>query len=319
MARKPRIHYPGAFYHVMLRGNCGVDIFYDDDDRYRLYLLLQQCIERYHCRIHAFCLMDNHIHLAIQVGTVPLSRIMQNLSFRYTRWVNWRKKRVGHLFQGRYKAIVIDLDSYLLQLTAYLHLNPVRAGMVEFAEDYPWSSHQAYLAKKFIPWLSVEPVLSQLSSRAERARQHFGEFVAAQIDEGYRKEFHGKSGYDSRVYGDDAFVDQALKQADQEPLQRPDLAHVINTAKAVFEVSDAELQQPGQGVRISEIRALIAWAVLELSDGTLQELSQWLGRDVSSLSSAVRRLREKAEMDSDVSRRMGQLRSNSSKFATLQA
>lgn len=319
MARKPRIHYPGAFYHVMLRGNCGADIFYDDDDHYRFYLLLQQCTERYNCRIHAFCLMDNHVHLAMQVGTIPLSRIMQNLSFRYTRWVNWRKKRVGHLFQGRYKAIVIDLDSYLLQLTAYLHLNPVRAGMVERAEDYPWSSHQAYLAKVSIPWLSVEPVLSQLSSRAERARQLYREFVAGQIDEGSRKEFHGKSGFDSRVYGDVTFVDQALRQAEQEPLQRPDLSLVINMVKEVFEVSDAQLQQPGQGVRISAIRAFLAWAVLELSDGTLQELSEWLGRDVSSLSSAVRRLRDKAAKEPDVSGRMEQLRNRLLKFATLQS
>lgn len=319
MARKPRIHYPGAFYHVMLRGNSGADIFYDDDDRYRFYLLLQQCTERYHCRIHAFCLMDNHLHLAIQVGTVPLSRIMQNLSFRYTRWVNWRKKRIGHLFQGRYKAIVIDLDSYLLQLTAYLHLNPVRAGMVEFAEDYPWSSHRAYLVKEFIPWLTVEPVLSQLSSQVGRARQLFAEFVAEQTDEGHRKEFHGKSGFDSRIYGDDAFVNQALSQAEQEPLQRPDLARIISATRDVFDVSDAELQKPGQGVQISEIRALMAWAVLELSDATLQELSQWLGRDVSSLSSAVRRLRGKAEKDAGISGRMEQLSSRLSKFATLQA
>lgn len=319
MARKPRIHYPGAFYHVMLRGNCGVDIFFDDDDRYRFYLLIQQCTERYNCRVHSFCLMDNHVHLAIQVGTIPLSRIMQNLSFRYTRWINWRRKQVGHLFQGRYKPIVIDLDSYLLQLTAYLHLNPVRAGMVEFAGDYQWSSHRAYLAKESIPWLSVEPVLSQLSCRVEKARQLFEEFVADQRGEGYRKEFHGKTGFDSRVYGDDTFVDQALREAVQEPLQRPGLPIVINAVKDIFDVSDMELQKPGQGVQISEKRALLAWAVQEFSCATLQELSQWLGRDVSSLSSAARRLREKAEKDSDVEKKMEQLRETVHKFATLQA
>ena len=98
MPRKPRIHYPGALYHVIIRGNDRQDIFFDDTDRYRFYLLVQEGIERFGHRVLAFCLLTNHVHMAIQVGDVPLSRIMQNLSFRYTRWVNWRQKRCGHLF-----------------------------------------------------------------------------------------------------------------------------------------------------------------------------------------------------------------------------
>ena len=113
MARKPRVHYIGALYHVMVRGNDGQNIFTDEEDRYRFYLFLQEGVEKFGHRIHAFCLMNNHVHLAIQVGEKPLSRIMQNLCFRYTQWFNSRQKRVGHLFQGRYKAIVVDADVYL--------------------------------------------------------------------------------------------------------------------------------------------------------------------------------------------------------------
>ena len=141
MARTPRIHFPGAFYHVMLRGKGGADIFLDEQDHSRFYLLLQESVERFGSRVHAFCLMDNHVHLVLQVGTIPLSRMLQNLSFRHARWINWRRKTVGHVFQGRYQAILIDADNYLLQLVAYLHLNPLRAGMVKRPEDYPWSSH----------------------------------------------------------------------------------------------------------------------------------------------------------------------------------
>ncbi|MBU0675034.1 MAG: transposase, partial [Proteobacteria bacterium] len=112
MARKPRIHYPGAFYHVMLRGNGGQNIFYSTADRSRFCLLMQEGVERYRHRIHAYCLMSNHVHLIIEVGTIPLSRIIQNLSFRYTRYINTKKKRIGHLFQGRYKSLLIDGDSY---------------------------------------------------------------------------------------------------------------------------------------------------------------------------------------------------------------
>ena len=116
MARKPRVHYPTALYHVIMRGNARQDIFFDYEDRIRFYLLLQEGTEKYGHRIHAFCLMTNHVHLAIQVGDVSLSRIMQNLTFRYTKWINWRQNRSGHLFQGRYKAVLIDADSYLLEL-----------------------------------------------------------------------------------------------------------------------------------------------------------------------------------------------------------
>ncbi len=135
MARKPRIHYPGAVYHVMLRGNGGANIFFEDADRYRFFLLLQQGIERFGFRVYAYCLMSNHIHLALQVGEIPLSRIMQNLSLRYTKWINWRTQKHGHLFQGRYKAVLVEGDEYLLPLVAYLHLNPLRAGTVEGAAD----------------------------------------------------------------------------------------------------------------------------------------------------------------------------------------
>jgi putative transposase len=95
--------------------------------------------------------MNTHVHLAIQVGGVPLSRILQNLSFRYTRWVNGRRKRSGHLFQGRYKAVLVDADSYLDALVRYIHLNPVRAGMVKEPEEYRWSGHRAYLGLEKIP------------------------------------------------------------------------------------------------------------------------------------------------------------------------
>src|SRR5262245_7457233 len=124
MPRKPRLHYHGAVYHVILRGNAKQDIFFDAEDRRRFLSFLEDCIERFGFRVHGYCLMTNHIHLALQVGEVPLSRIMQNLTLRYTKWVNWRQDRIGHLFHGRYKAVMVEADNYLAQLVVYLHLNP---------------------------------------------------------------------------------------------------------------------------------------------------------------------------------------------------
>jgi putative transposase len=111
MVRKLRLHVPGRLYHVRPRGNGGQDIFFDDEDRYHLYLLIQQGVERYGHGVHGFCCMTNPIHVAIQVAENPLSGIMQNLSFRYTRWMNNKQTRMGHLFQGRYKAILVDANN----------------------------------------------------------------------------------------------------------------------------------------------------------------------------------------------------------------
>jgi REP element-mobilizing transposase RayT len=107
--------------------------------------------------------MTNHIHLAVQVDDISLSKIIQNLSFRYTRWINKCRKRIGHLFQGRYKAILVDADSYLLELVRYIHLNSCRAGIVNDPKDYPWSGHRTYLGEEQLPWLTTDWILSQFS------------------------------------------------------------------------------------------------------------------------------------------------------------
>ncbi|HET6421230.1 MAG TPA: transposase, partial [Geobacteraceae bacterium] len=198
MARKQRLHIPGGFYHAILRGNAGDPVFFDDEDRYRFYILLQEGVERYGHRIHAFCLMTNHIHLVVQVADVPLSKIMQNVSFRYTRWINWRQKRTGHLFQGRHKAFLIDRDEYLQQLVRYVHLNPVRVGLVREPEEYRWSSHRAYLGNELLPWLTADFTLDQFSGKIDKARLGFAVFVAAGMTEGHRPEFHGQGMTDSR-------------------------------------------------------------------------------------------------------------------------
>ena len=127
MARKPRLHIPGGLYHVILRGNAQQDVFFTPADRRCFYELLTEGTARFDYRVHAFCLMTNHLHLALQVGDLELSAGMQNLSFRYTRYLNTRLNRVGHLFQGRFKAFLVDQDRYGLALVRYLHLNPVRA------------------------------------------------------------------------------------------------------------------------------------------------------------------------------------------------
>jgi len=297
MARKPRVHIPGGIYHVMLRGNGGQDVFFLDDDRYQLYLLFQEGVERYGHRIHGFCLMTNHLHLAIQVGETALSKIMQNLAFRYTRWVNRRQSRMGHLFQGRYKAVLVDGDAYLLELVRYIHLNPVRAGLVQEAGEYRWSGHRAYLGLEELPWLSTEWLLGHFAKRKDAARRRYAKFVGDGIGEGHREDFHGGES-DTRVLGDERFVERVL--AKSSACERPDLtlADVEGKVVKVYGLKPAQLGVRGRQRKPAEARAVIASLAVKFDVATLTEVAHRYERDVATISEGVRRVQLRANSSS---------------------
>ncbi|MBC8438899.1 MAG: transposase [Deltaproteobacteria bacterium] len=210
MGRKPRIHYPGAFYHVMLRGNAKQTIFHDKDDIRRFEEILSQGIEKYNLRLCSYCWMKNHVHMALQVSDIPLAKMMQSLSQRYTGWFNHRYDRVGHLFQGRYRAILVDREGYLLEIIRYIHLNPVRAELVTDPLDYPESSHHAYLAPdKASHWLSVDPALKLFGHTQEAAQIKYRHFMGQPL-EADLLELLRKGGKEGRILGDDDFVHKAL-------------------------------------------------------------------------------------------------------------
>jgi putative transposase len=304
MARKPRVYCPGAFYHVILRGNSGQTIFFDDKDRTRFFLLLQEGMERFgHC-VHAFCLMTNHVHLAIQITEISLSRILQNLSFRYTRWVNWRQGRTGHLFQGRYKAVLIDADTYLRELTRYIHLNPVRAGMVRKPEKYPWSGHRAYLGLETIPWLTTDWVLSQFSEKVSVARRAYVKFVQEGMEGGRQEEYYKGSDVDSRILGDDTFIERVLDEKEKKQRHRASLDKIMVEVCRDFLLEEKDFSVLGKDRSLSEARGIAAWLVLELGVCTLVELGKRTGRDVSTLSSAAKRLQIRSKTDLKLAGRM---------------
>jgi putative transposase len=307
MARKPRVHYAGALYHVILRGNAGQIIFDDDQDRTRFYLLAQEGVERFGHRIHAFCLMNNHVHLAIQVGGVSLSRILQNLSFRYTRWVNARRKRSGHLFQGRYKAVLVDADSYLSALIRYLHLNPVRAGIVKEAKDYRWSGHRAYLGLEKIFWLTTGWVLSQFSEKLVVARRIYEKYVAEGKEEGHQEDYHQGSEMDSRILGDEQFIDRVVGLKRSMAKSRRGFEGIWREVCRCYSVDESEWRGRGKERRLSEARGMAAWLVLESGTGTLVQLGRLTGRDSTTLSSAAKRLQRRAQRDLKLAKRMKQL------------
>jgi len=209
MARPLRIEFAGALYHLTSRGDRREAIYEDDEDRQRFLDTVAEVAERYNWVCHAYCLMTNHYHLVAETVEGNLSQGMRHLNGVYTQASNRRHGRSGHLFQGRFKGILVDRDAYLLELTRYVVLNPVRAGMVDTPEEWPWSSHQAMLGSAPTPnWLAVDGLLSQFGSSREEARQRYRAFVyegaGQDIWQGLRQQIY---------LGNEAFVRRMQSQS----------------------------------------------------------------------------------------------------------
>lgn len=185
MARPLRIEYPNAVYHVTSRGNARNKIFLGDQDRENFLFVLDAVVKRYNWLCHAYCLMDNHYHLMIETPDANLSRGMRQLNGVYTQKYNWWHSKTGHIFQGRYKSILVDKENYLLELCRYVVLNPVRANMVEKPEEWKWSSYGATAGLKTVPnYLTGDWILGLFSNNKAEAQKRYRKFVREGIHTG---------------------------------------------------------------------------------------------------------------------------------------
>lgn len=261
MSRPIRIEFPDALYHVTARGDRREDIFEDDADREVFLSTLEQVITQYNWLCHAWCLMDNHYHLMIQTPDGNLSKGMRQLNGVYTQASNRRHRRVGHLFQGRFKGILVDSDAYLLELTRYVVLNPVRAGMVKKPDDWPWSSYRASVGlEPAALWLEVDGLLAQFGKRRSLAQQRYAEFVAEGIDAD-----SPWSKLKGQVFlGDEQFVErmQALIQPDKDNVQIP-LAQRRRPPQSLAEI---ERQTPERNAAIIAAYATGGYSYQQLAD-----------------------------------------------------
>ena len=206
MARPLRIIYPGAFYHVTSRGNEKKDVFKSRRDREKFLEYLASATQRYEAVIHAYCLMSNHYHLLLETPAGNLSQIMQHINSAYTTYFNIKRKRAGHLFQGRYKAILVEADEYATELSRYIHLNPVRAGMVTKPEDFPWSSYRGYIGHGNAPeWLKREFIHSYFDKRVATAAKKYRSFVEELLGAEYESPLNETFG--SAVLGTAGFIE----------------------------------------------------------------------------------------------------------------
>jgi len=250
MARPLRIEFAGALYHVMSRGNARGLIVRDDADRARRLEWLQRTVETYRWRLHAFCLMNNHEHLYVETPVANLSAGMQHLNGSYTSYFNRRHRRAGHLFQGRFKSVLIESEGHYWEVSRYIHLNPVRARLVERPEDWRWSSYAGYHRRsRELPWVTYRDVLREFGRKADKARRAYRRYVAAGVESmprcPWRDAVHGL------IVGGDEFVEKIQellsgRRADRslpelEALRpRPTLERIVQAVAEEFEVDPVE-------------------------------------------------------------------------------
>ncbi len=243
MARKQRVHYPGAVYHVMVRGNNGEGVFSGDLHKSEYIKILSHYQKRFSFRVHAFCIMDNHAHLLMKVKDIPLSAIMQRVQQVYTQWYNRTYARTGHVFQQRYKALVCNKEGYLLQLVKYIHYNPVRAGIADSVNAYKWSSHLHYMDAVERSLVDVSFLLDTFSENRKQAIKQYIEFMDQTPDE--------------KEIGNYAEEHPPFLQKDINQPEKLSINEVIERVCLMESISIEELAKRSRVWKISDIRKAI--------------------------------------------------------------
>ena len=305
MARPLRIEYPGAFYHVTSRGNEQKDVFKSQKDREKFLTYLESAVTRYGAVIHAWCLMSNHYHLLLETPAGNLSQIMRHINGAYTTYFNVKRKRAGHLFQGRYKAILVEADEYAAELSRYIHLNPVRAGMVTKPEEYQWSSYRSYTGQNKAPdWLTTNFILGYFGGNTSEAKNKYREFAEDLLDSGYDSPLKGAVA--STILGSPEFVNKVSERnlgenrdernvpAIKELALRPSIDEIIAKVKAVT-----------GGEKF--LRNISIYCCQKYSGAKLKEIGEFFGISDAAVSQTSRRLVLKAEKDQQIKKILGRV------------
>lgn len=288
MSRALRIHVPGGVYHVTLRGNHRQRIFFTRGDRGLIESIVTTTLAHHVAQVHAYCWMTNHLHLLVQISEVPLGRVMLRIASRYARAVQSRLATTGHLFERRFHAVLVDGDSYLLELVRYIHLNPVRAGLVSEPGAYPWSSHHAYLAPGSTPWVTTGSALDLFHPDPVKAIEAYRHFIAGGKDIRWGTGVLKPHPSDARVLGGDQFLSRVLG-CDWRPHSRQSLDDVVAAACQRFRVTPLSLAAPGHSRLHARVRAWIGHQAVTGHIASVSEVARRLGRNESAIRQAMRR------------------------------
>lgn len=283
MARPLRIEFEGAYYHVTARGNERRKIFFTqrDFEKFKGYITTAQ--EKYGFFLHSYVLMSNHYHLIMETPVANLSRIMHHINSSYTTYVNIKRKRSGHLFQGRYKAIVVDKDSYLLELSRYLHLNPVRAKMVENPEDYPYSSYRSFISGEKDALVTEAAVLDLMAPERQRAKACYRIFVEEAL--GKDLESPLQKVYAGAMLGNEEFIDATLQRIEGSCLGRVEVAcrQSLRITPSIEEIRNTVCEEFGvtfeeaAGNRRSVARKVLIYLMKKHTSATNREIGTMFG------------------------------------------
>jgi REP element-mobilizing transposase RayT len=280
MSRPLRIEYPEALYHVTSRGNARRSIFKDDKDRWILLNLLEEVNDRYHWLCHAYCLMTNHYHLVIETPDGNLSKGMRQLNGMYTMRFNKRHRSVGHIFQGRYKAILVQKESHLLEVCRYVVLNPLRANRVEAPERWRWGSYRATAGVESAhPCLTTDWILGQFGTKRRTAEKRYRTFVMDGI-RGHKiwEDVKGQS-----ILGDEEFVSRLIDYARgyEEVKEIPKAQRYLNRPNLgeIFKNAIGEKRKRDRGIA----EAVQRWGYSE------KEVADYLGLHYSTVSKLIMR------------------------------
>ena len=308
MGRPLRIDYPGAFYHITSRGNERKAIFHDTKDYEKFSGYLESATERYAARVHCFCLMSNHYHLLLETPRGNLQQILHHLNTSYTNYFNARAQRVGHLLQGRYRAILVDRDAYALELSRYIHLNSVRAHIVQEPSDYQWSSFIDYMrGRKGWEWVYTEWLLGQINTDERRARKNYRRFVEEGMGKTLKDPLQNVVG--STVLGSEKFVEWVREKwvkkrqphrdvpALRELAKWPRLSFIVEEAEKVF----------GKGTKNARNAAL--YLAHRFSGRSLGEIGNYFGGiGPSAVSQHTRRFEDRLKRDQKLSQQLDKLK-----------
>lgn len=293
MPRPLRIDYAGGVYHVTARGNEKRVVFRDDADRFAYLDRLAECSRRYEFRVYAFCLMGNHVHLALERGPVKLSRIVLALHSAYAQRFNRRHARVGHLFQGRYKAYLVEKESYLLTLVRYIHLNPVKAGTVARPEIYRWSSDRFYRGLQAPAWLDVGTLFSMLGTDRAQSAAAYRRYMAVD-DESYEavRPKHAV------IIGTEDFAMRAVREVDA-PLERRrwSIPAIAACAAASGGYDGEQLRQRARLKNAALLRSLAGYIGREYAGIPVSRMARFFRRDESTVVRSVLRLENDLRSD----------------------
>ena len=283
MPRTPRVHVPGGLYHVILRGNHQQAVFDLATDYHLFEELLARALRRYDARVHAYCWMTNHVHLAAQVGDARLGRLIQSVASAYARRKQRRIPTTGHLFERRYRATLVDTDVYWLALVRYIHRNPVEAGLVADCAAYPWSSHGSYLGRTHPAWLTTAPTLGMFGGSNVEATAAYQRFVAVDAT---RASTHEVAPCALTVAAQRMTTFEFGGRRNAQSLE-----HVVIEVATELDVDHKLLASARRDSTLVHARLEIARRALATGVASLATVAARLGRSASTLSEQLNRRR----------------------------